>query len=250
MAVAQPEVQAELQELASDFASRITARIGRIIPTPAELGSLVAGGDRGYVIVGTLLSGRVGAMPLTIGGEHRLDLKLKYHCCWDRSGGFLAIQESWAHVTAVGKDRTPLFRFEYVRDVHQDVPCAHLQVHAHRDEVTFLMLKSQTGRPAERRRHADRVPRFAEIHFPLGGHRFRPCLEDLLHMLVVEFGIDRKSTWRAATEEGREEWRRLQLKAAVRDAPEDAAAALRLLGYTVTPSQDDGIDRPERLRAY
>ena len=28
------------------------------------------------------------------------------------------------------------------------------------------------------------------LHFPLGGSRFRPCLEDLLEMLVSELGVD------------------------------------------------------------
>jgi len=85
----------------------------------------------------------------------------------------------------------------------------------------------------------------------MGGHRFRPCLEDLLHLLVTEFGVDQQQEWRAARQEGREEWRRLQLKAAVRDAPEEARRTLELLGYTVSaPAAGPADDNKDRLRAY
>lgn len=53
-------------------------------------------------------------------------------------------------------------------------------------------------------------------------------------MLVEEFGIDASDGWHVRLADAREEWRRSQVKAAVRDSPEDASRALRELGYVVT----------------
>lgn len=43
--------------------------------------------------------------------------------------------------------------------------------------------------------------------------------------------------------DGREGWRRKQVRAVVRDAPEEAVAALESLGYSV--SLQEGVERPE-----
>ena len=71
------------------------------------------------------------------------------------------------------------------------------------------------------------------LHLPVGGDRFRPCLEDVIEFLVVECRFDCQGGWRAPSEAGRERWRRMQTRTAVRDSPSEAAAALRSLGYTV-----------------
>ena len=73
----------------------------------------------------------------------------------------------------------------------------------------------------------------AALAFPVGGLRMRPCVEDVLQMLKVEFNIDTSDEWRQVLAEGRIRWRRRQVGAAVRDAPEEAARMLRDLHYTV-----------------
>lgn len=54
-----------------------------------------------------------------------------------------------------------------------------------------------------------------------------------------------------ALDEGRERWRRLQVRAAVRDAPHEAADVLAHLGYTVAPPEGghatDNLDRMRSL---
>lgn len=90
-----------------------------------------------------------------------------------------------------------------------------------------------------------------ELHFPLGGHRFRPCLEDVLQMLVEEFGIDTADGALDALAAGREKWRRHQTGAVVRDAPEEAVRVLRELGYMVeTPSGGPVFPNVRELRSY
>src|SRR5262249_2529202 len=129
------------------------------------------------------------------------------------------------------------------------IPAAHIQLHAHRDEFLYMLMASNEGRPKVRQIKGA-VPRLSVFHFPVGGHRFRPCIEDVLQALIMEFGVDRMPQWRAAVEAGREGWRRRQLKAAVRDAPEDAAEALARMGWTVTPPEVIPPGQPDRLRAF
>jgi hypothetical protein len=58
------------------------------------------------------------------------------------------------------------------------------------------------------------------LHLPVGGKRFRPCLEDLVEMLIVEELTVGRPGWQEAIEEHRSRFRRIQLMAAVRDDPE------------------------------
>jgi hypothetical protein len=127
----------------------------------------------------------------------------------------------------------PLIRFEYVRR-SKEPPGAHIQVHAHRDEMAYLMRLADAGRPRDGLRR-DRIPRLSEMHLPVGGHRLRPSLEDVLLFLVREFAIDTVPGWQQAIEEQQREYRLVQMRTAVRDAPEHAAAVLRELGYEVMP---------------
>ncbi|WFE51556.1 hypothetical protein [Micromonospora sp. WMMD1155] len=90
----------------------------------------------------------------------------------------------------------------------------------------------------------------AKFHFPLGGHRFRPCVEDVLQAVVEEFCVDAVEGWRSAVGEGREQWRKLQLLAAVRDAPGIAARALEELNYKVVPPESAPADNHSRMQAY
>jgi hypothetical protein len=244
-------VPQQLHQLAADFADDLTARVQQIIPTDVRFTALAIGQDsRAFVGVGIFTGIKFMPLPLTVNGIHRLNLLIKLHLCWDSGQYFLAVDKSFFHVRAEGKDDTPLFRLEYIRQATRDVPCSHLQIHAHRDELTYLLMLADRARPAMRVRK-DKIPRVAEFHFPNGGHRFRPCIEDVLHSLIIEFGVDAQPGWRTAVEEGREAWRRTQLRAAVRDAPEEAAEALELLGYSVKPPDTGHLaTNRERLQAY
>lgn len=65
-------------------------------------------------------------------------------------------------------------------------------------------------------------------------------------MLVVEFGVDSTPQGRDALRNGREQWRRMQVRAVVRDVPGEAIAALEALGYSVQLGRDM-IERQENL---
>ncbi|MCX4503341.1 hypothetical protein [Streptomyces anulatus] len=150
-------------------------------------------------------------IPVSIGGEQRLSLMVRFYCCWDGSSTFMATDQADVHVFYAGSP-DPLFRFEYVRR-SKEPPGAHVQVHAHRDEVAYLLRLAEKGRPKQK---FDRLPRLAELLF-----------------LKREFAIDTVDGWKAVIDEHLRSWRLTQLKTAVRDAPDSAAQVLRSLGYTV-----------------
>ncbi len=193
---------------------------------------------------------------LTVGGVAMLSLEVNYQCEWNSSNTYMAVHSSRVAVHAGGRPKgNPLFRYEYERGLGHDLPSAHLQVHAHRDAFAHVM--STAGRKAHSGQARDTlalgsIPELSTFHFPLGGHRFRPCLEDLLASLKAEFGLDAAADWREALAAGRLQWRRQQLAAAVSDCPEEAARALESLGYVVTraegkPPPRERVDRMTAL---
>ncbi len=245
----------DLEAEASEFARRLNQRVRAVLPGPQHpFGAVVLPGHTPRLLVGLADPAdedRVQQpLRLSIAGRTRnidLHLRAEYYCCLDSQGRFLTIEESRFSVGLVNVT-DPLLRYEFDRGrgARQRIPAAHLQVHAHRDEFTYLMAHADEGRPKERWRK-QRMPRLAEFHFPMGGDRFRPCLEDVIWTLATEFGVQLKKTGWTILREGRAEWRRYQLASAVRDAPDTAADALRCLGWTVTATDntihDERCDR-------
>lgn len=239
--------------LASDFAAEVTHRIGRVVPLSERFSAVTTetvNDGRVMVAIVDADTFKPRSIPLTVGGRPILRLFVKFNLCWDRGAAFLAVDASWFHVRLGDREKDePLFRYEYVRRMNGLTPASHLQVHAHRDEFLYLLVAGDEGRPKVRQRKGE-VPRMSVFHFPLGGHRFRPCIEDVLQALILEFGVDRVEGWNEAIQEGRESWRRTQLKAAVRDAPADAASVLTDLGWKIVPPDNNSADDLGRLRSF
>lgn len=162
-------------------------------------------------------------VPLFIRGQRRATLEVRLRCELDSRGTWLAVESSGMTLTAT-VDRTPVIRFEYLRKP-DTVPSAHLQLHAHRGALSQLLAHSEHPKAHD----------MSALHIPLGGSRFRPCLEDVIQFLAEEVKIDTLPTWREAVEIGRQSWREKQVRATVRDWQEVAAEALRDLGFTVEP---------------
>jgi hypothetical protein len=159
-------------------------------------------------------------------------MTLSIACQLDSAGQYLAVAESSFNLLAA-LDRTPVIRIHYYRDP-RGKPGAHIHVHGHRGALSHLL--SQAGH--------DHPHDMASLHIPVGGSRFRPCLEDFIQFLICECKFDALPGWRGYVEAGRELWRCRQAGAVVRDVPEEAARVLRELGYTVeapTPVPDASI---------
>lgn len=185
-------------------------------------------------------------IPLTVEGREILRLTIVYRFTHDSRKAYLKTEKSSISVYPVDT-ATPLFRYDYLHDAGERIPAAHFNVHAHRDEALFALYVSSRERAKRRQRNAEDgiAAKLADVHFPVGGHRFRPCVEDVLEMLIVEFGVDKQPAWKAAINKGREAWRRKQLKAAVWDDPGAAREALEEFLRSGRPEQIN----EERLHA-
>ncbi len=69
----------------------------------------------------------------------------------------------------------------------------------------------------------------------MGGRRYRPSVEDVIEFLVVEGLVEAHDGWQDAVKVERDEFHQIQLRAAVRRAPEPAAEQLSAMGWTVQP---------------
>lgn len=194
-------------------------------------------------------------VPLQVDGRPTMDLVCEFHCIWDHREAYLKVTSSKLHVIHPASS-VPLFRYEFTENPGAHNPVAHLHVHAHRDEILYALMRAEKRRSRKRARAArgetrSSAPKLADLHFPLGGARLRPCLEDVLEMLRVEFEIDVKSGAEAALRYGRARWRRRQVSAAVRDAPAEAARVLCSLGYAIQPPVGgEPAERTDHLERY
>lgn len=217
-----------LEEQATLFAQQLTKTVHAVSPESDSFTARTVAGSSRFSVRQEPNQG----IALNVQGEPHLLLKVSFECTLDGAQEYMAIEKSTIKVFAA-TSRQPIFRYEYERNA-ATVPAAHVHVHAHRDAFTYLMARSGTRTPrAKRRVQSNEVPKLEDVHFAVGGHRFRPCLEDVLHMLIDEFGVDTHHGTIEALDEGRIAWRRKQVRSVVRDDPESAADALRSLGYDV-----------------
>lgn len=249
--------RATLAELAADFAVDLTRTVRAVVGPgcpPFIAVTPSTPGATGTVVRQDPASG----ITLMAGDQPVLTLTVNYRCVWDGHNAYLAVESS--RIAVFPRDAVstePLMRYEYMKDMGDRLPSAHLQVHGDHPALSGVMAAAGTGTTRGRRRgekaSGGKQPRLSELHFPLGGHRFRPCLEDILAVLMEEFGVtpagDRQEALDALAD-GREEWRRNQVGASVRDAPDVAVRVLRELGYVIShPAEVEPAGQVHRLRA-
>lgn len=180
-----------------------------------------------------------GGVPLTIGGEELAWLRLSYRCRIDSRNQWMAVSSSEEWVVAQ-VDRTPILRFDFRRDASWE-PCSHIQVHAHRGAMSHLLSQANRPNPHD----------MSEVRLPTGGARMRPCLADIIQMLVTQMGFDAVEDWEAAVLTSRIGYRSIQIKALARAQPELVAVALERLGYVVTrPPEGVPVGAAKALRIW
>ncbi|MCX2750218.1 hypothetical protein OOZ51_20770 [Arthrobacter sp. MI7-26] len=228
-----------LEQRSALFASEIQVTLDRSLPGSRVVASYKApSGDKFVVRL------QDEKMPLTVAGKTVAFLGCSMDQELDRSGAYL--KTCGSKITVWSKiDRTPLIRLEYDARM-RGAPISHWQIHAERGAMSHLLGRAHAVDPSKVSRPHD----FSSLHFPIGGERFRPCLEDMIQFLIDDCGVDSLSGWKDAVESGREKWRRIQLRSVVRDSPEDAASVLRNLGYAVEGPNEVVADRLEPLRKW
>lgn len=158
-------------------------------------------------------------VPLTGGPNCKSDdtlavLTANYKLCVDSYGTHIAVEHS-SFVLKAKVDRTPVIRWDYDRDANRK-PRSHVQVTAHRGALSHILSRLDHPTP-----HS-----IESLHIPLGGERFRPCLEDVVEFLIRDCGFEGQKNWKQSVREGRARWRRIQTRAVVRDSPECAVTGL------------------------
>ena len=251
----------DLVERAEEFADSLTTTVRKVFGpgTPRFAATYVPKKkEKRHLLVRTQTPKGEEAppIPISIKGTRRLDLVVQLRCEWDGQRDYLAIEDSRIAVRMTGASE-PLFRWEFLRQPKSDgVPSAHFHLHGHRDEIVFLLLTGGDGK----RRTVERssqlieaqptIPQVSALHIPLGGARFRPCLEDILQFLIEEFDVDSQPEAIEAICEGRRDWRRRQVATVVRDCPDEAVRLLKDLGYGITPPDEPPTERGDKLTMY
>ncbi len=225
-----------LQTKSSDFVDRLNNLIGGCVADAPLFGVVDADSEQRL---------RIGPLPFETDGsgfsliplmrtcdgadQPPLMLKIEFHVSLDDESNHLAVQQStyglWVR-PAPRRKRRPVFRIEYNRDAYNK-PVAH--VHLHAESMEFGWIYGTAGL---------RLPRLFEIHFPVGGRRFRPTVEELLQFLNREkLFVDWLPGWNQLVERSLKEWERNQARATVRQHTEAAVGQLRDMDYEVTPPQ-------------
>ncbi len=215
-------MSADLLQKAQEFASDITAVLNRTVCNGAKARPSRIPGDGTRVIVGHGLSQANPAKPLPFPVRLNREnpscyLNLNYRLCLDECGEHLTVLSSFVGIFADEAAQLCLCHYDYERNKTDDYPEAHLHVFGASPGLREL----NHGR--------GRVRGLNKLHFPVGGRRYRPTLEDVIEFLIVEGFATPRPGWQAVIKQHRRRFHRIQLRAVIRRDPETAEAAIR--GY-------------------
>lgn len=240
--------ESKLTDQARQFAEEVQDLLARTVCPSVELDLQEAPTARGLSVVIRITkresNGRRSCY-LTVENIPLLELEISYRIFLERKLRYLRVEESHFQIqTTKGR---PLFRYDYVSHPESPaIPVAHIQIHAHRDELLHAMYVSNKSR-SKRSKKKDLDPASPRglhmIHFPLGGARFRPCLEDVIELVIHEFGVDAQPGWEECVASGRIAWRHIQLAAAVRDDPDTARRTLEALDKESNATNEKQLSR-------
>lgn len=163
-----------------------------------------------------------------------LYLSVQYLTSLDDEGEHLTVQSStfglWVYLSPEWKRPRPLLRVEYDRAA-RNKPAAHVHFHAESAELGWIY--GSAGQA---------LPRFDELHYPVGGRRFRPTLEEVLLFLDREglYGGWQDPSWKNRASNSLGQWEARQAAATVRRFPEASAQQLERMGFEVTRPRTEG----------
>lgn len=231
------EVDPDLWRIANEFADEIADLLLHTIADDAPIRPKAAGAR--VVVAAYNDQDDRTAIPLSVNGEPRYELRVESKCMWDSSGAFLAVDESQFKVALHGQGE-PIVRIHYRR--HTDWGHSHIHIHAESAALGYGLADRSLTRP----------PKTQVLHVPTGARRFRPCLEDMVEFLVNDLHVDTKQGWQQRVHDGRARWHRIQLLAAMRDAiradPDEAPSTLheeidRIVDAMQEQTEQSSVDR-------
>ena len=219
-----------LRDEAESFADTLSDTLRRVLLGDMSVGAVEAPDGARYIVQPLTGAGLLRRLPLYVAGRELADLTVQLYLEMDTLGKFLKAVKSKLAIHSILDSKQPLVRLEYISGLVNQ-PVAHWHFHAERGSLTRLLTLAHENQPRE----FESPHTLSSLHFPVGGERFRPCTEDFLEFLVRECGVDAEPGWQTALAEGRQRWRRMQLRTAVRDLQAEAAQVLEAHGWTVTP---------------
>ena len=165
-------------------------------------------------------------------------LKVFFQANLSSNGGYLTIQTSAFSLVIDHDTGNPALRVEFERDRGSEPTeisdrkhsrsAAHVQIHGVSEELSYIQ-----------GRHKKEMRRLEDYHFPVGGRRFRPTLEDFIEFIYIEKLVRRlHPNWREILMTTRIEWEEKQLRAAVYSNPQVAISKLNEMGYLVQKNFD------------
>ena len=216
--------QLDLERQARKFAGELTELLNGTVTHGIRLRSYM---DRhGRAVIGYEVSktNPVGDyVPFTISRSPALlYLSLLHTLELDDSGTFLTTNKS-TYTLHAGGDSAAILTYDFVREPPNEFPEAH--IHIHGESVVLRGMLDASGRDKDKP---------ADLHLPVGGRRFRPCLEDIIEFCILERLVTPRDGWKDALNRSRDEYHDRQFGAAVRRNPATAAENLRIGGWQVT----------------
>ena len=152
-------------------------------------------------------------LPIGVGNaKPRGWLDLSYRLCLDDAGKYLTVVSSFVAVFADREGQNCLFHVDYERNKGHGYPDAHLQVYG--DSAAL-----DAWQPGQRE--------LSKLHFPVGGRRYRPALEDVIEFLIAEKLAEPARGWKEVIDASRKEFHKRQLRAAIRRDLETAKQAVK-----------------------
>ncbi|MFD4968920.1 hypothetical protein [Streptomyces sp. NPDC058424] len=203
----------KLRDQTVRFANEIKALLNGTITNHVQITAvaLPKGDDRLFILGNRLGKDTLEAERFQLRPQApkvQLWMDLKFQLRLDAEREHLMVQQSFFGVFGSKDAKRGLFHYDYERDKADGYPDAHLQVEA--SSSLFETLNDPKADPGRS---------LAQLHFPVGGKRFRPCLEDVIEFLVVERLVQARDGYEKILEAGRERFRKNQLMAAMRRDP-------------------------------
>ena len=215
--------QPELRRLAGAFARETSRLLNGTVTDGIRISAFME--PEGSAVVGYRVAKnrlRGSPIPLTVSkSPARLHLRMLHTLVLDDSGEFLTAERSTCILQA-GDAEATIFAYDYVREPPNDYPEAHIHLYGKCEALRAML--DMCG--LDKRQPAD-------LHLPVGGRRFRPCLEDVIEFCIVERLVTPRQGWESALGRGRGRYHETQLRAAVRRNPTPAADVLRHQGWQV-----------------
>jgi len=210
---------ADLATQARGFAQEVTELLNATITNGVTF-SAVLGRQSGTLVLGrgvTKTNLDPQAVPLTLGRrDPSAWLWVAFILGPDPEDEYLTVFKS-GFALYVDPDRERMMlHYDYEREPAHSYPPAHVQVQGTAGDLSAL----------SERRSGQRKD-LKDFHFPVGGRRYRPSIEDVVEFIIAEDLAEARPAWRNVIMDSRSRWEDRQLRAAVRRNPGPAMDQLR-----------------------